>query len=86
MNFPEVARNYQIILERESSLEVMRVKVEIKKRFFDGSIEHLRSLQERIKNKIKSELMVTPKVELIEPGTLPRTTGKSRRVIDNRKL
>jgi len=86
MNMPEVARNYQIVLERERSLDIMRVKVEIKKRFFDGSLEHLKELQGRIKNKLKSELMVTPKVELLEPGTLPRTTGKSKRVIDKRNL
>lgn len=86
MNMPEVARNYQIVLEREKSLDAMKVKVEIKKRFFDGSLEHLRNLQGRIKDKLKSELMVTPKVEFLEPGALPRTTGKSRRVIDKRKL
>jgi len=86
MNTPEVARNYQIVLEREKSLDVMKIRVEIKRRFFDGSLEHLKALEERIKSKIKSELMVTPRVELLEPGTLPRTTGKSRRVIDKRKL
>ena len=86
MNIPEVARNYLIVLEREKSLDVMKVKVEIKKIFFDGSLGHLKTLQEKIKNKLRSELMVTPKVELIEPGTLPRTTGKSKRVIDERKL
>ena len=86
MGIPEVARNYQIVLEREKSLEVMRVKVEIKKKFFDGSLEHLKNLQEKIKDKLKSALMVTPKVELLEPGTLRRTTGKSRRVIDKRNL
>lgn len=86
MDTPEVARNYQIVIERERSLDIMRIRVEIKKRFFDGSLEHLKELQEKIKSKVKSELMVTPRVELLEPGTLPRTTGKSKRVIDKRRL
>lgn len=85
MNMPQVARNYQIVLETEGSLETMRVRVEIKKKLFDGSLEHLKELQGRIKNKLRSELMVTPKVELLEPGTLPTTTGKSNRVIDRRE-
>jgi len=86
MSLSEVGRNYQIILEREKSLDVMRGKVEIKKELFDGSLEHLRELEEKIKAKLKSELMLTPKVELVEPATLPRTTGKAKRVIDKRKI
>ena len=86
MSLSEVGRNYQIILEREKSLDVMRVKVEIKKELFDGSLEHLRGLEEKIKAKLKSELMLTPKVELVEPATLPRTTGKAKRVIDKREI
>ncbi|MBC7189638.1 phenylacetate--CoA ligase, partial [Candidatus Aerophobetes bacterium] len=86
MDIPEVARNYQIVLEREKSLDVMTVRVEIKKSFFDGSLEHLKALQEKIKDKLKNEIMVTCRVELLEPGTLPRTMGKSQRVIDKREL
>jgi len=86
MSLPEVGRNYQIILEREKSLDIMRVKVEIKKELFDGSLEHLRRLEGRIKAKLKSELMLTPEVELVEPATLPRTTGKAKRVIDKREI
>ena len=86
MELPEVARNYQIVLDRENSLDVMKVKVEVKKEFFNGSFEQLEGLQEKIRKKLRSELMLTPKVELVEPGTLPRTTGKSQRVIDKRKI
>lgn len=86
MSLPEVGRNYQIILEREKSLDVMRVKVEIKKGLFDGSLEHLRALEEKIKAKLKAELILTPKVELVEPATLSRTTGKAKRVVDKREI
>jgi len=86
MEIPEVGRNYQIVLEREKSFDIMKIKVEIKKRFFDGSLENLKKLQEKITTRLKSELLVTPKVELVEPGALPRTTGKSKRVIDKREL
>ena len=86
MGIPEVGRNYQIVLEREKSKDKMRVRVEVEKRFFDGSLEHLRALEQRIKSKIKTEILVTPEIELIEPGSLPRTSGKSRRVIDRRQI
>jgi len=86
MGMPEVGRNYQIVLEREKSKDKMRVRVEVEKRFFDGSLPHLRALEQRIKSKIKTEILVTPEIELIEPGSLPRTSGKSRRVIDRRRI
>ncbi len=86
MGMPEVGRNYQIVLEREKSKDKMRVRVEVEKRFFDGSLPHLRGLEQRIKSKIKSEILITPEIELIEPGSLPRTSGKSRRVIDQRRI
>jgi len=86
MSLPEVGRNYQIILERKGGLDEMRVRVEVEKRFFRGSFEGLEKLQSDIKAKLKRELLVTPHVELVEPTTLPRTTGKAKRFIDNREI
>ena len=78
-----VAQNYQIVLE---SLDEMTVKVEIAKDLFDGNIEHLVSLQSEIVDNLKAEIVVRPKVELLEPGTLPVSEGKAKRVIDKRTL
>ena len=39
-----------------------------------------------ITEKLRSEILVKPKVELLEPGTLPVSEGKSVRVIDKRTL
>lgn len=86
MGLPEVGRNYQIILERKKSLDIIRIKVEIKKELFDGSLEHLKGLENKVKAKLASGLLLTPEVELVEPATLPRTTGKAKRVIDKREI
>jgi len=86
MSLPEVGRSYQIVLERKGGLDHMKVRVEIKNEFFGGSFEDLKILQNKIKAKFKVELMVTPQVELVEPATLPRTTGKAKRLIDKREI
>ena len=78
-----VAQNYQIILE---SYDQMTVMVEIIKDIFDGSLEHMLNLKSDIVNKLRAEILVTPKVELLEPGTLPVSEGKAKRVIDKRTL
>ena len=86
MSLPEVGRNYQIVLERKGGLDHMKVRVEIKKKLFRGSLKDLKILQNKIKTKFKVELLVTPQVQLVEPATLPRTTGKAKRLIDKREI
>ena len=83
MGVTGVAQNYQIVLE---SYDTMIVKVEMSKELFDGNIENLLRLQKLITEKIRSELIVKPNVELLEPGTLPVSEGKAKRVIDNRTM
>ncbi|MCX8033887.1 MAG: phenylacetate--CoA ligase [Thermodesulfovibrio sp.] len=83
MSIKGVAQNYQIVLE---SYDEMTVKVEIDRELFDGRIEKLVRMKEEIVDKIRSTTMVKPKVELLEPGTLPISEGKAKRVIDNRTI
>ena len=86
MDVPEVDKNYQIIIEREKGLDILRIQVEVKKSTFTGDIVQLRNLQERIKENLKDAILINPVVELVEPGTLPPSTGKAKRVIDKRKV
>jgi phenylacetate-CoA ligase len=83
MGIKAVAQNYQIVLE---AYDQMTVRVEISKDLFDGKVEHLVNLQNEITEKLRSEILVKPKVELLEPGTLPVSEGKATRVIDKRTL
>jgi len=83
MGIKGVAQNYQIILE---GYDEMTVKVEIDRDFFDGRIERLLKLKEEITEKLRQAIQVRPKVELVEPGTLPVSEGKAKRVIDKRTL
>jgi len=83
MGIKAVAQNYQIVLE---SYDLMTVRVEISKELFDGKVEHLVNLQSEITEKLRAEILVKPKVELLEPGTLPVSEGKATRVIDKRTL
>jgi len=83
MGIKGVAQNYQIVLE---SYDQFIVRVEIDREFFDGRIERLLKLKEEITEKIREAVLVRPKVELLEPGTLPVSEGKAKRVIDKRVL
>lgn len=86
MDFPEVDKNYQIIIDRKEGLDILTIQIEIKREFFKGDINELRNLQEKIKEELREKILVSPIIELVEPGTLPTTTGKAKRVIDKRRI
>jgi phenylacetate-CoA ligase len=83
MSTPGIGRNYVIQLD---GLDEMTVKVELAEAGFDGQVGHLLDLQSRLAEKLRAEILVKPRVQLLPPGELPISEGKAKRVIDNRKL
>jgi len=83
MSFPQVGRNYLIIVE---GLDDMTIQVELTPLAFDGHAEHLAALQHQMVEKLRAEIWVKPKVELLAAGALPVAEGKAKRVIDKRSL
>lgn len=84
MGMPEVGTNYMIVLDREGYADRMTVRVEVTAEAFRDDLAQLRALQERIAHAVREEILVTPRVELVEPGSLPRQEGKAVRVVDER--
>ncbi|MDD5475366.1 MAG: phenylacetate--CoA ligase [Syntrophales bacterium] len=85
MEIAEVGNNFLIILERDGYNDHMIVRVEVLKDFFSGDLKQLEALRKRITAELQSDILITPRVELVEPNSLPKTEGKAVRVIDNRK-
>ena len=86
MRIPEIGDNYQIIVDRKGPLDVMTVKVEVTESAFSDKIADLMSLSNEVSRQLKNVLNITAEVELVEPGAIPRSEGKARRVIDKRKV
>ena len=85
MALPEVYTNYMVELTRVNFNDQMHVKVEVQQDFFREDLKYLAGLRKRITEALKSELLVTPLVELVEPNTLPRSEGKALRIVDLRE-
>jgi len=85
MEIEGVGTNFLIILEREGFNDLMTVKVEVNKKYFSGDVKQLDVLRKKIVEELKSEILVTPKVDLVEPDSIPKGEGKAVRVLDNRK-
>jgi phenylacetate-CoA ligase len=82
MKFPEIGRNYQIILETVGHMDEITIEVEILTPADDMRVyERLRG---HIAEAIRDEVLVKPKINLVQPGTIKRTEGKAVRVVDKR--
>ncbi len=80
----EVGQNYVIELYKEGHLDQMRIKVEIKDEYFVEDMRVLKQLQQSIAKSLREEILITPRVELVEHNSLPKSQGKAVRVIDLR--
>ncbi|HOJ48656.1 MAG TPA: phenylacetate--CoA ligase [Bacillota bacterium] len=78
--------NYHIVVDRQSNLDVMEVQVEMNADMFSDTVAGLESTKKRIESALQSTLSIHADVKLMEPGSLPRSEGKAKRVTDLRKF
>ena len=79
--FPELSSEYQIRLTRQHGVDVMVLRVERHpgaRKDADGN------LSEAVSTGLRRRLMVRCAVHILDPGDLPRTFAKSKRVLDER--
>ena len=84
MGFPEVAAQYQIILDRPGALDTFAIKIELTERTANDTKANLNILKTRILEKIHNITGLSPNLDLVKPGEIPRTEGKAKRVLDLR--
>jgi len=85
LKVPEVAPHYMIELSSTDTMDRFEIKVEVKPEAFSDDIRSLEGLRRRVLDAVKTVVGLSPKITLVEPGSLPRSEGKIKRVIDNRK-
>jgi phenylacetate-CoA ligase len=86
MGIPEVGQHFQIVVERKGALDDMLVRVELNRESFSDKITDIMAIRQKIEHRLRNSLNVVAGVELVEPGSLPRFEGKSKKVIDKRSM
>lgn len=86
LEMSETEPHYLLIVERQGTLDILKIMVEVQEQFFSDEIRELEALRKKIRNNIQSALGISVDVKLVEPKTIERTAGKAKRVIDNRKI
>jgi phenylacetate-CoA ligase len=69
---PELAPHYQLVVERPGHLDELTVQVE-------GTVEAA-----SVRRQLHTVLGLTAEVEVVQPGSIPRSEGKALRVLDRR--
>ena len=83
MQFKELGTNYLITIETKNNNDEMSVEVELNDLFTDD-FSKLQLLTKEITRQLKDEILLTPKVKLVDKGSLPQSEGKAVRVKDLR--
>lgn len=78
--------NYQIVVNRKHSTDDMEVQVEMGDGLFSDAVRNLEAIEKKVESALQSVLNIHARVRLVEPGSLPRSEGKAKRVIDQRNL
>jgi len=80
-----VTPNYLIVLTTDEGLDNVEVQVEITPELFSDQVKGIEEIQKKIAHAIEHTLGLRIRLKLVAPGTIPRSEGKAKRVIDNRK-
>ncbi|MEM2873085.1 MAG: phenylacetate--CoA ligase [Nitrososphaerales archaeon] len=81
----ELGDQYQIILTKSGPLDDLKVKVEVKSSAVSDKPWDMVELKKKVESEIYSVLNLHVEVDLVEPGSLPRSEGKAKRVVDLRR-
>jgi len=84
LKIPEVGNQFMVYIDRINHLDEMTVEVEINSEYFSGELADLANIQKKVVKELHDVLELRTTVKLVEPGSLPRFEGKSKRVIDRR--
>lgn len=76
----ELSPNYELHLSTERGMDALTIKVETAEAVPDQG-----ALVARVREHIRTRLLVDVGVEILEPGSLPRYELKTKRIFDHRK-
>jgi len=87
LKIPEIGDYFQVVVDRKRhGLDEISIKVEMSDLAFTGELADLARLQKKVEDELKSVMKIRSKIELVEKGSLPRTEGKSKKIVDLRDL
>jgi len=92
LSHPKLAPYYQVHVQRAGTLDEISVIAEVSESFvreaggFNEDSEAVKRVRQEVTNALRNALLISTRVHLSEPRSLPRSEGKAVRVVDKRNL
>ncbi len=86
LSLKEFEPHYLLTVDRMNNTDTTELKVEVKEEYFNDEMSQMVRLQKKLENELRSVIGLGFKVKLAEPKSIERSSGKAKRVIDNRKI
>lgn len=86
MGIPGIAPRYLLVVDRKNNLDILEVQVELAPELVSDEVRALEQLSQTVKASIEQILGISVKLRLVSPGSIERSEGKSKRVVDKRKM
>jgi phenylacetate-CoA ligase len=78
--------HYLIVVDRVSGMDSLEIKIEVAEEIFSDVMADMVAFTSRVSDRLQSVLGLSAKVMLVEPGTIERSVGKAKRVLDRRSM
>ena len=86
LKLPEYEPHFLLTVDRVNNTDTSELKVEVKEEYFTDDMATMVGLQKKLEAELRSVIGLGFKVKLVEPKGIERSTGKAKRVIDNRQI
>jgi phenylacetate-CoA ligase len=80
-----VRPHYLIVVERQRGLDDLEVRLEVADEVFSDIMADMVAFQQNVADRLQSVLGLRAKITLVEPGSIERSAGKTRHVLDLRE-
>jgi phenylacetate-CoA ligase len=84
MKFPDIGSHYLLVVGKKGPLDTLKVQVEVTAEVISDKVRDMMQLQKMLMRELDDVLGISVDVELVEPGTIPRSEGKAVRIKDER--
>lgn len=84
LKLEQLSPHYQLEITRDQQLDNLAVSVEL--RSGDVDVAGREQLAAELEHHIKSDIGISTRIDLRDPGSVPRSMGKAQRIIDKRQL
>ncbi len=78
--------HYMMVVDRVDNKDTLEVQVEVEEKYFSDEVSKLEKLSKDIHDRLREVIGLNAKIQLVQPNALEHSDGKTKHVIDNRKL